>query len=102
MPQTTKSTGAGEVGLFRRRETSGKAMRLALIPAMALAGLLYISAAHVAVAAPMQTPSAAVTVAPPSHVTESAYYYHGRSYPYRYRGMYYRHRYYRYNRWHYY
>lgn len=59
-------------------------------------------------------PPAIAAVAIPAHVTRSIeaspsatsarayYYYHGRKYAYRYRGLYFGHRYYRNGRFHYY
>jgi hypothetical protein len=79
-----------------------KFMRFSLLAPIVLAGFLCVS-----------FPRGAVAVEPPVHadtalvlsagsVTPSAYYYHGRRYPYRYHGMYYSHRYYRGGRYRYY
>ena len=72
-----------------------------LLP-IVLTALLHTATARAAAAAPMLTPSVPQTLCPCGVLTETAYYYRGRSYPYRYHGMYFRHRYYRYGRWHYY
>ena len=73
-----------------------------LIVSSALAGILYISTAQALAATPLPPNSATVVASPSVNAPAAAYYYQGRSYPYRYHGMYYRHRYYRYGRWHYY
>jgi hypothetical protein len=85
-----------------RKSVTRMLMRSRLLPLIVLAGILYISTAPVAAAVPVPTPSATVVVSPSNGVSETAYYYRGRSYPYRNHGMYFSHRYYRYGRWHYY
>jgi hypothetical protein len=77
-------------------------MRSRLLPLIVLAGIVYVSTAPVAAAVPVPTASVTAVVSPSNGVSETAYYYRGRSYPYRYHGMYFSRRYYRYGRWHYY
>ena len=76
--------------------------RSSLLLTIALAALLHAATAQAASAAPILTPLAQQMLSPCRTLTETAYYYRGRHYPYRYHGMYFSHRYYRYGRWHYY
>jgi hypothetical protein len=70
---------------------------------IAFAGLLYISAAQVAVAAQAPKPLVQATeLSSHSSIAAAYYYYHGRRYPYRYHGMYFSHRRYSRGHWHYY
>jgi hypothetical protein len=78
-------------------------MRLSRLLSIAFAGFLYISAAHVAVAAQAPRPLvAAMERSSHSSIMQAYYYYRGRRYPYRYHGMYFMHRRYSAGRWHYY
>src|SRR5208283_280717 len=88
---------------FDGRRLIRRALRCSsLLLTIALAAFLHAATAQAASAVPMLAPSAQPMLSPCSILTETAYYYRGRSYPYRYHGMYFRHRYYRYGRWHYY
>jgi hypothetical protein len=70
---------------------------------IALAALLCISAPQIAVAAQAPKPLVQATeLCSHSSVTPAYYYYHGRRYPYRYRGMYFNHRRFSRGHWHYY
>jgi hypothetical protein len=78
----------------------GLEMRKDLLTSIGLAGLVTVSVAQGAVAAPI-APTVPM-VAPSGGLLEQVYYYHGRYYPYRYNHRYYAHRVYRHGRWHYY
>jgi hypothetical protein len=77
--------------------------RVSLISSIAVAGFLYISGMHGAVAAPAFAPPAQALISSSHSLNVDAYYnYHGRRYSYRYHGRYYNHRAYRNGRWRYY
>jgi hypothetical protein len=77
--------------------------RLSQLSSIALAGLLYVSATHAAVAAQAAKPLAeAVESSSHSPIVQAYYYHHGHRYSYRYHGMYYNHRRYGGGRWRYY
>lgn len=97
-----KAPGDRDIGSFSERKSGMPLICLRRIPAIALAGFLYASASHMAIAAPSPMPSVGGTAPSANSLMQPAYYYRGRYYPYRYHGMYYGHRYYRYGRWHYY
>jgi hypothetical protein len=86
-------------------------MRLSLLSAMVVAGLLSLPARHEAAAAPVTTAAPRIIPTESGNSVEEIYYHRGRYYPYYYRGGYYpyayrgqysHYLYYRYGRWHYY
>ena len=76
--------------------------KVSLLPAIALAGFLYVAGAQGAFAGPaLVSPTPALIASPHSLVVHTDYRYHGRHYAYRYHGRYYNHRSYHDGRWHY-
>jgi hypothetical protein len=86
-------------------------MRLSIVSALVVAGMLGVCRSHEAAAAPATAVMLPMAAAPSGNAIEDVYYYRGRQYPYRYRGRYYsyryngryyQHRYQRHGRWYYY
>jgi hypothetical protein len=77
-------------------------MRLSLLSVTIMAGVLSVPVPREAAAVPVTTATPWITLSQVGGSILDVYYYHGRSYRYRYGGHYYGHRYYRYGRWHYY
>jgi hypothetical protein len=68
-------------------------MRVGLLSALVLAGVVRAVSPTGAVAAPVTAAMLPMTPALSGGTAEPVYYYHGRNYPYRYRGQYYNYRY---------